>query len=49
MAYYNRGVTHRQLGDRQEGKADIEQAATLAQQQGNTNLYQQTQKHSLNN
>ena len=33
-----------ELGEREEGITDIKQAAKLAQQQGNINLYQQIQE-----
>jgi tetratricopeptide (TPR) repeat protein len=39
-AFVNRGVTRAESGDRQGAIADLQQAATLAHQQGNWQLYQ---------
>ena len=43
-AYTNRAVAKAQLGDRSGAVADLQQAATLFQQQGNTEAYQQIQQ-----
>ncbi len=38
--YYNRGLAHYSIGDMQKAGTDFQQAASLAKQQGNTDLYQ---------
>ncbi len=43
-AYTNRAVAKAQLGDRAGAVADLQQAATLFRQQGNTEAYQQIQQ-----
>jgi tetratricopeptide (TPR) repeat protein len=40
QAYLNRGVARSELGDKQGGIADLQKAAELFQQQGNTELHQ---------
>ena len=35
-AYYNRGIVYRKLGEAQKAIADLQKAATLYQQQGDT-------------
>ncbi|MER3493461.1 MAG: hypothetical protein C4323_14700, partial [Mastigocladus sp. ERB_26_2] len=39
-AYYNRGIARYNLGDNQGAIADLQKAAELFRQQGNTQLYQ---------
>ncbi len=43
-AYTNRAIAKAQLGDESGAIADLEQAATLFRQQGNTQAYQQIQQ-----
>lgn len=43
-AYTNRAIAKAQLGDESGAIADLEQAATLFQEQGNTQAYQQIQQ-----
>lgn len=43
-AYTNRAIAKAQLGDESGAISDLEQAATLFQQQGNTEAYQQIQQ-----
>ncbi len=42
-AYGNRGLAQYALGDKHSAVADLQQAASLFQQQGNTQGYQRTQ------
>ena len=44
IAYYNRGLARNKLSDKQSALADFQQAAVLAQKQGNGNLAQKIQK-----
>jgi tetratricopeptide (TPR) repeat protein len=43
-AYTNRAIAKTQIGDKSGAIADLQQAATLFQQQGNTQAYQQIQQ-----
>ncbi len=42
-AYGNRGLAEYALGDRKSAITDLQQAASLFQQEGDTQRYQQTQ------